>query len=43
MRIIRILLVDDHRMFREMLRIPLEADPDFKVVGEARRSYVEPS
>ena len=29
------MLVDDHRMFREMLRIPLEADPDFNVVGEA--------
>jgi len=29
------LLVDDHRMFREMLRIPLEAEPDLNVVGEA--------
>jgi len=35
MRSIRILLVDDHRMFREMLRIPLEAEPGFNVVGEA--------
>ncbi len=29
------MLVDDHRMFREMLRIPLEAEPGFNVVGEA--------
>jgi DNA-binding NarL/FixJ family response regulator len=30
-----ILLVDDHRMMREGLRIALEAEPDLKVVGEA--------
>ncbi|MDQ7028680.1 MAG: response regulator transcription factor [Ardenticatenia bacterium] len=32
---IRILLADDHLMFRQGLRRLLEADPEFEVVGEA--------
>lgn len=32
---IRIILADDHRMFREALRIPLEYEPDLQIVGEA--------
>lgn len=32
---IRVFLADDHRMFRETLRIPLEANTDIQVVGEA--------
>ena len=32
---IRIMLADDHRMFREALRIPLAAEPDIEVVAEA--------
>jgi DNA-binding NarL/FixJ family response regulator len=32
---IRILLVDDHALFREGLREILEAEPDFEVIGEA--------
>ena len=32
---IRLMLVDDHRMFREALRIPLAAEADFEVVAEA--------
>ena len=32
---IRILLADDHKMFREALRIPLEMENDLQVVGEA--------
>lgn len=32
---IRVLLVDDHRMFREALRIPLAAETDITIVGEA--------
>lgn len=32
---IRIILADDHRMFREALRIPLEYEPDMQVMGEA--------
>lgn len=32
---IRVVLADDHRMFREALRIPLAAEPDIEVVGEA--------
>jgi DNA-binding NarL/FixJ family response regulator len=31
----RILLADDHRLFREGLRALLEQEPDMKVVGEA--------
>ncbi|MGE5489974.1 MAG: response regulator [Actinomycetota bacterium] len=31
----RIALVDDHRMFRETLRIPLELEEDMEVVAEA--------
>ncbi len=39
----RILLVDDHRIFREGLRIMLEKQPDFEIIGEAEngRSAVE--
>jgi two-component system NarL family response regulator len=32
---IRLMLADDHRMFREALRIPLAAEPDMQVVAEA--------
>ncbi|CUW39652.1 putative response regulator, LuxR family [Magnetospirillum sp. XM-1] len=32
---IRVMLVDDHRMFREALRVPLEAEPDIEIVAEA--------
>lgn len=31
---LRILLADDHQMFREALRILLERNPDFEIVGE---------
>lgn len=31
---VRILLADDHRMFREALRVLLERNPDFEVVAE---------
>jgi NarL family two-component system response regulator LiaR len=33
---IRILLADDHALFRQGLRSLLEAEPDFRVIGEAR-------
>lgn len=33
---VRILLADDHALFRQGLRSLLEAEPDFKVMGEAR-------
>ena len=33
---IRILLADDHALLREALRLLLEGQPDFHVVGEAR-------
>jgi len=32
---IRIVLADDHALFRQGLRSLLEAEPDFRVVGEA--------
>lgn len=32
---IRVMLADDHRMFREAVRIPLAAEPDIEIVGEA--------
>jgi DNA-binding NarL/FixJ family response regulator len=32
---IRILIADDHQLFRDALRRLLEAEPDFRVVGEA--------
>jgi DNA-binding NarL/FixJ family response regulator len=32
---IKILIADDHRMFREMLRLPLQAQHDMTIVGEA--------
>lgn len=32
---VRILLVDDHKMFRDGLRLRLQLEPDFLVVGEA--------
>ena len=32
---IRVLIADDHRLFREGLRNLLDAQPDFRVVGEA--------
>ena len=31
---IRVLLVDDHTMFREALRLVLSHEPDIEVVGE---------
>ncbi len=31
---VRILLVDDHKMFRQALRYLLEPEPDLEVVGE---------
>jgi len=31
----KIMLVDDHLMFREALRTPLAAEPDFEIVAEA--------
>ena len=31
----RVLIVDDHQMFREGIRTRLEAEPDMEVVGEA--------
>lgn len=31
----RVMLVDDHRLFREALRSMLETDPDIEVVAEA--------
>lgn len=31
---LRVLLVDDHRMFREALRALLERSPDIRIVGE---------
>ncbi|WP_027891695.1 response regulator transcription factor [Calidithermus chliarophilus] len=33
---IRILLADDHALFRQGLRSLLEAEPDFRVIGEAK-------
>lgn len=35
---IQVLLADDHRMFREGLRVLLEAEEDIEVVGEASNS-----
>lgn len=32
---IRIMMVDDHRMLREALRVPLAAEPDLELVAEA--------
>jgi two-component system, NarL family, nitrate/nitrite response regulator NarL len=34
-RLIRILIADDHPLFRDGLRVLLEAEPGFRVVGEA--------
>ena len=34
--LIRILLVHDHALLREALRILINANPDLQVVGEAR-------
>ena len=31
----RILLADDHKMFRHALRLVLEKEPNFEIVGEA--------
>ena len=36
MKAIRVLLADDHHLFREGLATILNAQPDFEVVGEAR-------
>ncbi len=35
---IRILLVDDQRLFRQSLRLLLEQDPEIRVVAEAART-----
>lgn len=35
MPIIRVLLADDHALFREGLSGILEAQPDFEIVGQA--------
>ena len=32
---IRILLVDDHSLFRESLSRLLEAEPDFRIIGNS--------
>jgi len=32
---IRVMLADDHRMFREALRVPLEAEADIEIIGES--------
>ncbi len=32
---LRVLLVDDHAVFRTSFRLLLEAEPDLEVVGEA--------
>lgn len=32
---IRVMLADDHRMFREALRVPLEAETDIAIIGES--------
>jgi len=32
---IRVMLADDHRMFREALRVPLDAEADIEIVGES--------
>ncbi|EPY02058.1 response regulator [Magnetospirillum fulvum] len=32
---IRVILADDHRMFREALRVPLEAETDIAIIGES--------
>jgi DNA-binding NarL/FixJ family response regulator len=34
--VIRVLIVDDHELFRHGIRMVLVAEPDFEVVGEAR-------
>jgi two-component system chemotaxis response regulator CheB len=36
MKPVRVLVVDDSPLFRDMLRLVLEDDPDLKVVGEAQ-------
>ena len=36
---IRILIADDHAVFRSGLKVLLENDPDFKVVGEAGNGF----
>ncbi|HTI43353.1 MAG TPA: response regulator, partial [Vicinamibacterales bacterium] len=32
---VRIVLADDHQLFREAVRVLLDDEPDFEVVGEA--------
>ena len=32
---IKIMLADDHKMFRETLKIPLNAEADLQVIAEA--------
>ena len=39
MKSIRILLVDDHQIFREALRSLLEKEPHFKIVGETGNAF----
>src|SRR5437870_9851506 len=33
---IKVLIADDHKMFRQGLRMLFEMEPDIKIVGEAR-------
>ncbi|HPP38006.1 MAG TPA: response regulator transcription factor, partial [Thermosynergistes sp.] len=36
MQTIRVVLVDDHRLFRDGLKKLLELEPDVEVIGEAK-------
>jgi DNA-binding NarL/FixJ family response regulator len=36
---LRVLLSDDHGLFRDALRLVLEADPDVEIVGEAENGH----
>jgi DNA-binding NarL/FixJ family response regulator len=37
--VIKVLIADDHKMFRQGLRMLLEMEPDIKVVGEASNGH----
>src|ERR1039458_6817484 len=36
---IRVLLTDDHTLFRQGIRTLLSAEPDFEVIGEAANAF----